>query len=122
MGKRQRKRARSGGGGPPASEAVTVYPFGDEGSITLRDELSTGTLRTIEKLDAQPAASADDRWQRRVELLYERLVVSWEIAGLPLEDQRELLGRFRLASPDERRAVRDAIAEHLRARHPDVEI
>lgn len=121
MGKRQRKRARSGGG-PPTSEAVTVHPFGDDGSITLRDELSTGTLRTIEKLDAQPAASADDRWQRRVELLFERLVVSWEIAGLPLEGQRELLGRFRLASADERRAVRDAIAEHLRVRYPDVEI
>ena len=49
-------------------------------------------------------------------------MVSWEIAGLPLEDQRELLGRFRLASADERRAVRDAIAEHLRARYPGVEI
>ena len=122
MGKRQRKRARSAGGEPPPSEAVTVYPLGDGGSITLRDELSPGTLRTIEKLDAQPAASADDRWQRRVELLYERLVVSWEIAGLPLEGQRDLLGRFRLASPDERRAVRNAIAEHLRGRYPDVEI
>ncbi len=119
MGKRQRRRARSGGA--PASSATT-YPFGEDGSITLRDELSAGTLRTLDKLDAQPAASADDRWQRRVEVLFERLVVSWEIAGLPMEGQRELLGRFRMASPEERRLVREALAEHLRGRYPDVDV
>ena len=121
MGKRQRKRSRSGGGAP-AAKATTVYPFGDDGSITVRDELSAGTLRTLEKLDAQPAASAEDRWQRRVELLFERLVVSWEIAGLPLSGQRELLGRYRMASADERRLVREALSEHLRTRLPELEV
>lgn len=113
MGKRGRKREPK-----PASS----YPFGDDGSITLRDELSGGTLRTLEKLDAQPAASAEDRWQRKVEFLFERLVVSWEIAGLPLEGQRELLGRFRMASADERRLVREALGEHLRARYPEIDV
>jgi hypothetical protein len=120
MGKRQRKRARSGGASAP--KPTTAYPFGDDGRLVLRDELSAGTLRTLEKLDAQPAASSEDRWQRRVELLFERLVVSWEIAGLPLTGQRELLGRYRMASADERRLVREALSEHLRTRYPDIEV
>ena len=77
--------------------------------LTLRDELSAGTLRQLEQLDAKPAASADDRWQRRAELLFERLAVRWEIAGLPLDKQKELLGRYRMASADERAlGARDA--------------
>ena len=120
MGKRQRKRTRPGGA--PASNAATTYPFGTDGSLVLRDELTPGTLRTLEKLDAQPAASAEDRWQRRMELLFERLVVSWAIAGLPLEGQRELLGRYRMASAEERTQVREVVTEHLRAHHPDVEV
>ena len=90
--------------------------------LTLRDTLTGGTLRELEQLDARPAASAEDRWQRRVELLFERLAVSWEIAGLPLDSQKELLGRYRMASADERRWVRDALTEHLRTRHPDVTV
>ena len=90
--------------------------------LTLRDALSDGTLRQLEQLDSKPAASADDRWQRRTELLFERLAVSWEIAGLPLESQKELLGRYRMASGDERRWVRETLSEHLAARHPDVTV
>ena len=76
----------------------------------------------LAKLDARPAASAEDRWQRRTELLFERLAVRWEIAGLPLQGQQELLGRYRMASADERRRVREALSEHLRTRHPELEI
>ena len=90
--------------------------------LTLRDELSAGTLRQLEQLDSKPAASAEDRWQRRAELLFERLTVRWEIAGLPLEKQKELLGRYRMATADERRWVRETLAEHLRSRHPDVSV
>ena len=90
--------------------------------LTLRDELGAGTLRQLEQLDAKPAASADDRWQRRAELLFERLAVRWEIAGLPLDKQKELLGRYRMASTDERRWVRETLDEHLRKSHPDITI
>ncbi len=90
--------------------------------LTLRDALSDGTLRQLEQLESRPAASAEDRWQRRVELLFERLAASWEIAGLPIESQKELLGRYRMASADERRWVRETLAEHLRTRHPDVTV
>ena len=94
----------------------------ERGATVLRDALSDGTLRQLEQLDARPAASAEDRWQRRAELVFERLAVSWEIAGLPLDSQKELLGRYRMASADERRWVRETLAEHLAARHPDVTV
>ena len=119
MGKPGRKRSKGGGTAPAA---VSEYRDGDGNVLTLRDELSAGTLNGLERMEAKPAASTEDRWQRRVEYLFERLAVRWEIAGLPLEGQRELLGRYRMASADERRAVRAALAEHLRTRYPDVEV
>jgi hypothetical protein len=57
-----------------------------------------------------------------VELLFERLAVRWEIAGLPLESQKELVGRYRMAAEEERRGVREMLAQHLRERYPDIEI
>jgi hypothetical protein len=118
MGRRSRRRGQR----ETAPAATTDYRDAEGNVLTLRDSLSEGTLRQLEQLEARPAASADDRWQRRVELLFERLAVSWEIAGLPLESQRELLGRYRMANADERRWVRETLAEHLRARHPDVTV
>ena len=118
MGRRARKRAREHGGAQaPASS--TDYRDAEGNVLTLRDELSAGTLRKLRDLDARPGASADDRWQRRMELLFERLAVRWEIAGLPLESQKELLGRFRMASAEERRWVRETLDEHMRSHHPD---
>ncbi|HYJ00041.1 MAG TPA: hypothetical protein VEX36_10245 [Thermoleophilaceae bacterium] len=121
MGKRARRRGKAGGG-EAISAAGSSYTDNDGNVLTLRDELSSGTLRGLERLDAKPAANAEDRWQRRVEYLFERLAVRWEIAGLPIEEQRELLGRYRMASSDERRAVRAALAEHLRSRYPQLDL
>src|SRR5262245_3178682 len=122
MGKRQRKRRKAAGGGEPQTVSTSDYTDPDGNVLTLRDDLSAGTLRELERLHAQPAASAEDRWQRKIEFLFERLAVRWEIAGLPLEGQKELLGRFRMASAEERRRVREALAEHLGARHPEIEL
>ena len=109
MGRRSRRRAQ----GAKAPVATTAY-IDEEGNVlTLRDELSAGTLRALRELDGKPAASAEDRWQRRQELLFERLAVRWTIAGLPLEGQKELLGRYRMASAEERQRVRAAIDEHV---------
>ena len=119
MGRSSRRRSQRESA-PAAS--TTDYRDAEGNVLTLRDELTEGTLRQLEQLEARPAASADDRWQRRVELLFERLAVSWEIAGLPLESQKELLGRYRMASADERRWVRETLTEHLRTRHPGVTV
>ena len=118
MGRRSRRRGQR----ESAPASTTEYRDAEGNVLTLRDELTAGTLRQLEQLDSKPAASAEDRWQRSVELLFERLAVSWEIAGLPLTSQKELLGRYRMASGDERRWVRETITEHLAGRHPDVTV
>ena len=87
MGSRGRRRAREAGG-KAAPVATTDYRDGEGNVLTLRDELSPGTLGQLERLDASPASSAEDRWQRRAEFLFERLAVRWELAGLPLESRR----------------------------------
>ena len=119
MGRRSRRRGQRENA-PAAS--TTDYRDADGNVLTLRDALSDGTLRQLALLDSKPAASAEDRWQRRAELLFERLAVRWEIAGLPLDSQKELLGRYRMASTNERRWVRETLTEHLRSRHPDVTV
>ena len=120
MGRRARRRGREAGSGKPAPSPASDYVDAQGNVLTLRDELSEGTLRELERLDERPASTAEDRWQRRVELLFERLAVRWEIAGVPLEGQRELLGRYRMATTEERRSVRRLLAEHLRTRYPEL--
>jgi hypothetical protein len=122
VGSRSRRRARAAGEAGADAAATTDYRDAEGNLLTLRDELGAGTLRKLGELDAKPAASAEDRWQRRVEFLFERLAVRWEPGGLPLEGQKELLGRYRLASSDERRWVRATLAEHLRARYPEIQL
>ena len=117
MGRRSRRRQQGSPGRAPAT--TTDYPDADGNVLTLRDDLSSGTLRELEKLRASPAASQEDKWQRRGELLFERLAVGWTISGLPLEGQKELLGRYRMASADERRWLRDTLERHIAERHPD---
>ncbi|HEU4393072.1 MAG TPA: hypothetical protein VFR04_05475, partial [Solirubrobacterales bacterium] len=47
------------------------------------------------------AASLEDAWARREEALFERLTVSWVISDLPLDEQKMLIGRYRMATPEE---------------------
>jgi hypothetical protein len=122
MGSRSRRRERRGEQAPAAPVTTTDYRDDEGNVLTLRDSLSEGTLRKLVDLDAKPAASAEDRSQRRLELLFERLAVRWEIAGLPLEGQKELLGRYRMASSGERQQVRKILAEHLAAKHPEIKL
>jgi hypothetical protein len=64
----------------------------------------------------------EDAWQRSVEFLFERLAVRWEIAGTePIERQRELLARYRFASPVERAWIRDVVREHVAEHFPALE-
>jgi hypothetical protein len=118
MGRRSRRRGKE----DRSPAATTDYADAEGNVLTLRDDLSAGTLRTLRDLDAKPAASAEDRWQRRVELLFERLAVRWVIADLPLEGHKELLGRYRLASSSERQQVRETLAAHLAEHHPEIEV
>lgn len=113
MGKRGRRRARDDGA--PAA-ATTGYADSEGNVLELRDRLSAATEAKIAATVGGPAASGEDAWQRRTEMLFERYAVRWEIAGLPLESQKELLGRFRMADSDTRRWVRETIDRHMEAK------
>ena len=93
--------------------AAIAYTDAAGNTLRLRRMLSAKTIAKIGEAPASDAASVDDAWQRREEMLFERLVVDWEVAGLPLDDQKMLLGRYRMASPEERRWIRATIAEHI---------
>ena len=63
----------------------------------------------------------EDAWARRVEFLFERLVVAWTIAGAePLTKQSELLGRFRFASAEERAWIRERLRAHVAEHFPEL--
>jgi hypothetical protein len=92
--------------------------------LTLRGSLKAGARReyaqALSGAGARPADTQEDAWQRAAELLFERLAVRWVIADTPIERQRELLARFRVASPDERAWVRQALRQHCAEYFPDV--
>jgi hypothetical protein len=105
----------------PREKTATVDYTDAEGNVlTLRQKLSAATIAKVGEPPAAHAASQDDAWRRRSELLFERLAVRWEIAGLPLDDQGMLLGRYRMADPETQRWVRQTIAEHLRRHIPEL--
>jgi hypothetical protein len=92
------------------------------GTLTLRGSLTPATRRRYAETlaGARAASTQEDIWQRAVEFLFEHLAVRWEIAGAPIERQRELLARFRVASASERAWVREALREHCAEHFPDV--
>jgi hypothetical protein len=118
MGRRARRRQREGGSAPPVP--TTDYRDPEGNVLTLRDDLSPGTVERYRALESRPGASAGDLWQRRLEFLFERLATRWEIAGLPLEGQAELLGRYRMADSELRRWVRETVTAHARERLPEL--
>jgi hypothetical protein len=120
-GKGRRKQGKR----RPRKRVETADYTDPEGNmITLRKALSPESVIKIREApmgEARDAASLDDAWQRREEMLFERLAVRWEIAGLPIDDQKTLLGRYRMASPEERRWLRGVIARHVKTWIPGIE-
>jgi hypothetical protein len=107
MAKRKKQRHAR----PKAPTVDYVDPDGN--TLTLRQGLSAGSIAKLRAAPATAATSQDDAWRRRYELLFERLAVRWEIAELPLTDQKMLLGRYRMADSDTQDWVRATITEHL---------
>jgi hypothetical protein len=93
-------------------------------TLTLRGALTPATRRQYADVQAgggRASSTQEDAWQRAVEFLFEHLAVRWEIAGAPIERQRELLARFRVASAAERAWIRGALREHCAEHFPDVQ-
>lgn len=96
------------------------YTDPDGNVLTLRRSLSPRTIRKLNKPHRKDAASADDVWARRNEMLFEYLAVSWEISGLPLDDQKMLIGRYRMADSSEQQWVRETMTAHVERHIPEL--
>jgi hypothetical protein len=115
MAKRRNKPKR------PREKPPTASYTDPEGNVlVLREALSPASIAKLGEAPASHAANLEDAWARREEALFERLAVSWEVSGLPLDDQKMLLGRYRMATPEERAWVRRTIAEHLERHIPEL--
>jgi hypothetical protein len=124
MGKRARRRSGDLAG-QRASKAnaqapSALYTDPQAGELELRGSL---TLKARAEYAATLAGGLDrdDAWQRATELLFERLTVAWTVAGVRSDKQKELLGRYRMASAAERQFVRDSLRAHVAENFPDVE-
>jgi hypothetical protein len=118
MGKKSRAREK-------LSAPTSDYTDLQGNVLTLRGSLTPGARReyaeTLAGTRGRAAATQEDAWQRAVELLFERLALRWCIAGAPIERQKELLARLRVASPGERTWVRETLREHCAEYFPDVQ-
>ena len=101
----------------PTSE----YRSPDGDVLVLRGSMTPGTRREYADTVAGSPLSQEDAWHRAVEFLFERLAVSWAVAGTdPLTRQKELLARFRMASQAERAWIRDVLREHVAENFPEL--
>jgi hypothetical protein len=114
VGRRNRKRERL-----TAPNSDYTDPQGSV--LTLRSAMTPATrLKYAQVISGNPL-SREDAWQRAVEFLFERLATRWEIAGLPIDRQRDLLIRFRAASTEERAWIRTVLREHCAEHFPDIQ-
>ncbi len=112
---KQRKRNRE-----KLTAPTSEYGYAEGNVLTLRGSLTPGARREYAAILAG-GINREDAWQRATELLFERLAVSWTITGLEITRQKELLGRYRMASTDERRFVRDVLREHVAEHFPELQ-
>jgi hypothetical protein len=113
MGRRHRQRERLAA---PAAE----YRDADGNVLALRGSLTPAARREYADTLAG-GLEREDAWQRATELLFERLAVKWTIAGLEITKQKELLGRYRMATSGERVFVRDCLREHVAGHFPELQ-
>ena len=97
------------------------YRSADGDVLALRGAMTVGTRQQYREALGGSPLSQEDAWHRAVEFLFERLAVSWAVAGVePITRQKELLVRFRMASQAERHWIRDVLREHLAEYFPDL--
>jgi DNA primase large subunit len=99
---------------------VSEYRDGEGNVLTLRGSLSSASRVKYAEVLAG-GLEREDAWQRAGEFLFERLAVSWTIAGVELKRQQDLLGRYRFASAEERRFVRESVREHVTENFPELQ-
>jgi hypothetical protein len=113
VGRRHRQRTKLAA---PVSEYADV----DGDALSLRGSLTPATRREYAETLAG-GLSREDARQRAIELLFERLAASWTISGLEMTRQKELIGRYRMATAAEREFVLESLRAHLAAHFPEME-
>ncbi|HEV2787319.1 MAG TPA: hypothetical protein VGV67_13055 [Solirubrobacteraceae bacterium] len=114
MGKRNRGVGR-------ISAPSTAYRDADGNVLELRGSMTPLTRRKYASTLHDQRRTTDDSWHRAVEFLFERLVERWTVYDVPTEGQKQLLERYRIATTEEKRWIRDVLREHVATNFPDVE-
>ena len=97
------------------------YRDSDGSVLVLRGSMTPATRLQYAEVAGGNILSREDAWQRAVEFLFERLAVRWEIVGTPpISKQKELLARFRFASQEERKFIRETLRAHLAEHFPEM--
>jgi hypothetical protein len=112
---KQRKQKRERLAAPTSD-----YHDAEGNVLTLRGSLTPGARGEYADILAG-GLNQEDAWQRATELLFERLAVAWTISGLEITRQKELLGRYRMATAEERQFVREALREHAAEHFPELQ-
>jgi hypothetical protein len=113
MGKRKRRDPR-----PEVPTSTYTDAGGD--TLELRGALTPATrLRYAETFAG--GLNREDARARAIELLFEHLAVSWTISGVVTSRQKELIGRYRMASAAERTFILDTMRVHLADNFPEME-
>ena len=113
MAKRKRRT-------PKADVPTATYTDAHGDTLELRGAMTPATRLRYADTFAGGLHQEDAR-ARAIELLFEYLAVSWTIAGVATSRQKELLGRYRMASADERAFVLRVLREHLAENFPEME-
>jgi hypothetical protein len=122
VGRRQRQRQKLAGHGPSEQPSApsSEYRDGEGNVLVLRGSLTAATRREYAGALAG-GLDREDALQRATELLFERLATAWTIAGLETTSQQELLARYRVASSEERRFVRESLRAHVAEHFPELQ-
>jgi hypothetical protein len=113
VGRRHRQRTK-------LAAPVSEYRDAEGNVLTLRGSLTPAARSEYAGVLAGGLHQEDAR-QRAIELLFERLAVSWTISGLAIDRQKELLGRYRMATDGERAFVLQTLRAHVAENFPELE-
>lgn len=113
MGRRHRQREK-------LTAPVSQYTDADDNVLGLRGALTPATRRQYAEIFGG-GLNREDARHRAIELLFERLAASWTISGVEMTRQKELIGRYRMATASEREFVLESLRAHLAEHFPDME-
>jgi anti-anti-sigma regulatory factor len=117
MGRRGREKAKQSA----LSAPVTDYRDADGSVLALRGALTAATRQAYSDT-LTGGLHQDDARARAIEMLFERLAVSWTISDIETTRQKELLARYRMATAAEREFVLTSLRTHLAENFPELEV